>query len=240
MATIRLLKFGPAFGLPDASPFVCKLETYLRLTGQPYETVVGDVRKAPRGQFPVIEIDGKQLPDSTLVISELESRRPEKMDAHLGPKERATALAHKSMLEEYLYFGILFMRWSCDDGWAVFEPTIRQMMSKMGVPSIMTGMIARQARGYTTKRVRAQGMGRKPRAEVVSLCAEMVDAFAEELGDRPYFCGDKPTTYDATTYAWGLAVLCPAFDNEVRKHAASKRNLVSYVDRLKEAYWKDA
>lgn len=32
MPTIKLHKFGPAFGLPDASPFVVKLETYLRLT----------------------------------------------------------------------------------------------------------------------------------------------------------------------------------------------------------------
>jgi glutathione S-transferase len=236
---IRVHKFGPAFGLPDSSPFVCKMETYLRLTGQKYETVVGDVRKAPRGQLPVVEIEGKIMPDSTLVIDELESRRAEKMDAHLGPAERGRALAYKTMLEEYLYFGLVFMRWSCDDGWAVFDPSLRELLGKMGVPSFVRGMVAAQARKYTVTRIRSQGLGRKPRAEVVSLCTQMIDAFSGELGDRPYFCGDRPTTYDATAYAWGLGLLCPAFDNEVRKHTASKKNLVSYVDRIRDAYWKD-
>src|SRR5689334_6212303 len=59
---IKVHKFGPAFGLPDASPFVHKVETYLRLTDQKYETVNADVRKAPRSQLPYIEVDGKKIP----------------------------------------------------------------------------------------------------------------------------------------------------------------------------------
>jgi glutathione S-transferase len=237
MITVR--KFGPAFGLPDASPFVCKVETYLRLTGQKYETALGDVRKAPRQQLPVVDIDGKLFPDSTQIILELESRRPEKMDDQLGSKERAVALAFKSMLEEHLYFGLLFMRWTCDDGWTIFEPSLREMLGTMGVPSLMRGIVAKSARKFTVSRTATQGLGRKPRAEVVEICSQILDAASEELGDRPYFLGSRPTTYDATLYAFTLGALCPAFDNEVRKHAATKKNLVAYVDRVKAQYWKD-
>jgi glutathione S-transferase len=59
-----------------------------------------------------------------------------------------------------------------------------------------------------------------------------------QLSDGPYFCGDKPTTYDATVYAFAAGILCPAFDNEVRGHAETKPNLTSYANRLKEQYWK--
>ena len=45
------------------------------------------------------------------------------------------ALAFKSMLEEHLYFGVLFMRWASDEGWTVFEPSLREMLGKMGVPA---------------------------------------------------------------------------------------------------------
>src|SRR5580692_1652824 len=125
---IKLYKFGPAFGLPDGSPFVMKVETYLRLSGQKYETVVADVRKAPRQQLPYVDVDGKIIPDSTAIVDHLEAARAEKLDARLGAKERAVGLAFKSMLEEHLYFGVLFMRWKTEDGWAVFEPYLREAL----------------------------------------------------------------------------------------------------------------
>jgi hypothetical protein len=34
-------------------------------------------------------------------------------------------------------------------------------------------------------------------------------------------------------------VLCPAFDNEVLEHARTKKNLIAYVDRMKEKYWAE-
>jgi glutathione S-transferase len=236
---IKVHKFGPAFGLPDASPFVMKVETYLRMTNQPYETVTSDVRKAPRAQLPYVEIDGKIIPDSTSILEHLEASRADKLDAHLDERQHAVALAFKSMLEEYLYFGVLFMRWGTDEGWAVFEPQLRTMLGTMGVPSLLRGMISGQARKQVVGRTRSQGIGRKPRAEVVATCKKILDAFAIELGDRAYFCGDKLTTYDATAYAFAAGALCPAFDNEVRKHAAAKKNIVAYADRMKEKYWKE-
>jgi glutathione S-transferase len=236
---IHVHKFGPAFGLPDASPFVTKLETYLRIIGQKYETVTADVRKAPRAQLPFVDIDGQVIADSTAIVDHFEAVRPEKLDAHLDAGQRAVALAFKSMLEEHLYFGLLFMRWATDDGWAVFEPTLLEMLGTMGVPSLLRGMISSSARKQVINRTRTQGIGRQPRAELVGNCTKLIDALAEHLGERPYFCGDQPTTYDATVYAFVAGVLCPAFDNELRKHAATKANLVRYEQTMKERYWKE-
>jgi glutathione S-transferase len=236
---IQVHKFGPTFGLPDASPFVLKVETYLRMTDQKYEAVASDVRKAPRAQLPYVTIDGKVVPDSTEIIDHLEAARSQKLDAHLDDKERAVALAFKSMLEEHLYFGLLFMRWTTDDGWTVFDPAMREMLATMGVPSLMRGMVARSARKHVTTRTRTQGVGRMPRAQVVATCNKLVDALAVQMGDKAYVCGDKLTTYDATAYAFIAQVLCPAFANELQKHVAAKKNLVAYAQRMKDAYWKD-
>jgi glutathione S-transferase len=236
---IKVYKFGPAFGLPDASPFVTKVETYLRISGQTYETVTGDVRKAPRAQLPFVDVDGTVIPDSTAIVDYLEGARTDKLDAHLNAGQKAVALAFKSMLEEHLYFGLLYMRWATDDGWAVFDPTLREMLGKMGVPSLMRGVVSNSARKQVVGRTRTQGIGRQPRTEIVGTCTKILDALAEHLGERSYFCGDAPTTYDATVYAFTSGVLCPAFDNELRKHTASKNNLVAYADRMKVRYWKD-
>ncbi len=235
----KVHKFGPAFGLPDASPFVTKLETYLRITGQKYETVKGDVRKAPRGQLPLLEIDGALIPDTTAIIDRLEAARPDPLDRHLDARQWAVAVAFKSMLEEHLYFALLYMRWATDDGWAVFEPALREMLGTMGVPSFMRGMIAKRARKYTVERTRVQGIGRMPRTEVVATGSKLIDALSHQLGDKLYACGGEPTTFDATVYAFVSGALCAAFDNELRKHTAAKENIVAYAARMKEAYWKD-
>ena len=89
------------------------------------------------------------------------------------------------------------------------------------------------------ERAARQGIGRQPREEVAAAAIEIVDAFATHLGDRPYFCGDKPSTFDATAYAFASGLLCEAFDHEVHRHTKSKANLVAYQARLKEQYWKE-
>jgi glutathione S-transferase len=239
MATIKVHKFGPAFGLPDASPFVMKVETYLRLTGQPYETVTGDVRKAPRKQLPIITIDGEIVPDSSAIVARLESTRSEKLDAHLDDRQRATGRAFQSMLEEHLYFCVLYMRWATDEGWAVFEPSLRSMLGAMGVPGMLRGIVAGQARKFTVERTKTQGVGRQSRAEIVGAAKTILDAFSVQLGAGPFLLGDKPTTYDATAYAFAAGALCPAFDNEVRRHAVSKENLVAYEARVLDRCWKN-
>ena len=237
---IKVNKFGPAFGLPDASPFVHKVETYLRMTGQEYVEVVADVRKSPRGQLPYVDIDGKVIPDSTAIVDYLESKRPEKLDAHLSSMDRAIAQAFKSMLEEHLYFGMLYVRWTLDEGWAVWEPQLRAMFKLMGVPSLMHGMIAKKARSAVVERSERQGLGRQPREEVVRNCIRVIDAFAEKLETGTYVMGEKLTTLDATAYAFAAGTLCSAFPNELGKHAATKKSITSYADRMKNAYWKEA
>ncbi len=236
---IKLHKFGPMFGLPDASPFVMKVETYLRMTDQKYETLGADVRKAPRKMLPCVEIDGTIIPDSTEIIEHLEGRAKDKLDAHLSASDAATALAYKTMMEEHLYFGLLYMRWTADDGWAVFEQELRPMLKSFGVPGLMTGIVARSARKQTVGRTARQGLGRAPREGVVKVCNRIIDALAVHLGDRRYFCGDRPTTYDATAYAFVAGLLCPKFQNEVLEHTRSKKNLVEYEARMKDAYWKE-
>lgn len=234
---IKVHKYGPAFGLPDASPFVTKVETYLRLVGEPYETVIADVRKAPRKQLPCAEIGGELVPDSSNIIEAIERTRPQRLDAHLTEAERAVALAFKTMLEEHLYFAMLYLRWTTDAGWAVFQPQLRTMLAGMGVPRLLLGMICTKAREQVAGRVRSQGLGRRPHAEIVATGAHILDALSTQLGDRRFVCGDQPTTFDATTYAFVAGVLCPAFPNELHQHARGRANLVAYAGRMEQAYW---
>ncbi len=66
---ITLYEFPRIWGLPNASPFCLKLETYLRLAKIPYETkFVMNPKKAPKAKLPAIKIEDKKLGDSELII----------------------------------------------------------------------------------------------------------------------------------------------------------------------------
>ena len=60
---ITLYGSGPNFGLPDASPFVTKAETLLRMSKLPFEKALMSFPKAPR-KIPYIDDDGQLLGDS--------------------------------------------------------------------------------------------------------------------------------------------------------------------------------
>ena len=53
--SIELYQFAPAFGLPNASPFCMKMETWLRMAGLPFTIPAPNFShfgKAPKGKMP--------------------------------------------------------------------------------------------------------------------------------------------------------------------------------------------
>jgi len=117
---IKLYQFKPAFGLPNASPFCMKVENYLRMAGLQYEIAPHASHfKAPKGKLPYIEDGGKVVADSSFIIEYLKSTYGGALDAKLTPVENAQAVALKRMMEENLYWALVYSRWVEPQGWAV-------------------------------------------------------------------------------------------------------------------------
>ena len=95
MLTLHI--FGPAYGLPEGSPFGIKAIMLLKLAGLPFETKRSDLRKAPRRKLPVLDDDGEIIPDSTFIRMHLERKYKIDFDAALSPRERsATTVSNVS------------------------------------------------------------------------------------------------------------------------------------------------
>ena len=71
---ITLYTFGPAFGLPDPSPFVTKAEVLLKMAGLSYRTDTNGLSKAPKGKLPYIDDDGGRVADSTFIRWHIEKK----------------------------------------------------------------------------------------------------------------------------------------------------------------------
>jgi glutathione S-transferase len=231
---IKLYQFAPAFGLPNASPFCMKVETYLRMAGLPYEAVNDGLRvlKAPKGKLPFIDDDGVVVADSTFIVEHLQRRHGDPLDAGLGAAERAVATAFQRLFEENLYWAMVHSRWIDDAAW----PRTREaFFGTLPVP-LRWFVPALARRGLRTE-LRGHGMGRHAVAEIHAIACRDVTAVADFLGDKPFMMGAAPSTLDATAYAFLANLLWAPVDGPVQRHAAARPTLLAYCQRMKARYY---
>lgn len=232
--TLPLYGSMPAWGAPDFSPFVIKLETWLRFAGIPYERRNGNPVQAPKGKIPYVELDGKLMGDSQLILEELTRRHHVTLDDGLTPVEAATGRAVRRMMEEGGYFCTLRMRWLEPDGWELQYPAFKALF-----PAIVAPIAVPIIRSNVRKAAQAQGIGRHTRDEVVAMAVADLQAVEAILGDKPFLLGDAPRSVDATVYAFLTAIQTHPGTTPIHETARSAR-LLAYTQRIRERWWVDA
>ncbi len=232
MLTLQI--FGPAFGLPDPSPFAMKGEMLLKLAGVDYRTEVGDVRKAPKGKFPVL-IDGDTtVPDSTFIRFHLEDRHGIDFDKGLSARERGIAWSVEKMLEDSLYFAVMYERWAIDEN---FDRGPRTFFDV--IPAPLRGILVRVIRRQVNRNMWGQGMSRHSRADICRLAGRMLTSVSDVMGDNKYLMGSRACGADAAVFSFLASCLCPIFDSEVLTLTRSHKNLVEYNQRMMAEFYPD-
>jgi glutathione S-transferase len=231
---ITLFAFGPAFGLPDPSPFVTKAETLLKMAALCYRVELGDLRKAPKRKLPYIEDDGERIADSTFIRWHLERKYGFDFDRGLSLEQRGIAWAFEKLAEDHLYWLLVYARWVDDGNFAKGPNTFFRR-----VPAPVRAIVAATVRRQVRKNLHAQGIGRHSPVEIAMLAQRAIDAIADFLGGKPYFMGSEPTGIDATLFAFVANVLCPLFDTQIRAAAERHGNLKHYVGRMAARYYPD-
>ena len=236
MAMIRLFEIPPAGGLPSASPFCVKLEAYMRMAGLAYESVLlANPAKAPKGKLPYIEDGPKTVADSGLIIEYLKKEYGDPLDEKLTAGQWSVAHAFRRLLEESLYFAIVYSRWIDPVGWAVLKPELVRML-----PPVARWFVPGLARSSVRKSLHQQGIARHAPDEVYALGDADLSAIATFLADKPYMMGDSPTSLDASAYGMIASIVTMGIESRLKSHARSHENLIAYCDRMREAYFSDA
>jgi len=229
---ITLYNFGPAFGLPDPSPFVMKVETLLKMAKLPYRTDPTGFAKAPKGKIPYIDDDGTVVPDSTFIRWHIEKKYRIDFDQGLDAAQKATAWAFEKMAEDQLYWVGVNDRWMND---ANFRKGPVRFFDK--VPAPMRPFVIAMVRRKLRATLHGQGLGRHSPDEILALATRSIDAIADFLGDKPFFMGNEPTGADATMFAFACFVLCPHFESRWRSVAERRDNLRHYVGRMTARFY---
>ncbi len=227
---ITLFQFKPMFGLPNASPFCMKLETYLRLAGLSYDVVhVRDRPRSSTGKAPFVGIDGTMMTDSGLIIAHLERTHGHIVDGKLTLAQRAEALALQRLMEEHLYWVIVYMRWADPDTRGEWRPYLQELL---GLPSFVTPFVSRVAQGQVMKTLKAHGIGRHPPEGIWQMGGADIQALAHWLGTRPWAFGDQPTTTDACIAAFVGNILHTPWNSPLRTAALKHTSLVAHFERV--------
>jgi glutathione S-transferase len=230
---IRLHQFAPAFGLPNASPFCMKVETYLRMAGLPFELANdGDVFKAPKRKLPYIDDGGTLVADSSFIVEHLKARHGDPLDATLSASQRALATAFQRLFEENLYWAVVHSRWIEDAGW---QKTREAFFGTMPLP--LRWIVPSLARRGLRAELHGQGMGRHSAAEIHAIGCRDVTAVADFLADKAFMLGEQPCSLDATAHAFLANLLWAPVDSPIQRHARSRLTLEAYCQRMKARYF---
>jgi glutathione S-transferase len=226
--------FGPAFDLPDPSPFVLKSEVQLKMAGVPYRFESASPRSAPKGKIPFIQTGAHRIGDTTFIRAHIEKTHGFDFDKGLSAVERAQAWAIERMLEDHLYFALLKARWLDEENFAKGPAHFFDAL-----PEDVRDATRAQALEQTRQKLEGQGLGRHRDEEIAELGGRSLSALSALLGDKAYLFGDVPCGADATAFGMVASVLTPFFDSPLRKRAESYPNLVAYRDRMMRRYYPD-
>jgi glutathione S-transferase len=232
---IKLYQFAPAWGLPNGSSFCLKLETYLRMANLSYEVVSSsDLSKAPKGKMPYIEDNGQTIADSNFIIDYLTTTYGDRLDHHLNATEKAIALAMRRLIEENLYWVVVYSRWQEPANWE----TVKHAFFN-DLPPILRSLIPPLARKSITKSLYGHGMGRHSRTEIYQIGIQDTTALSNFLADKPFFMGEQPTSLDAVAYSYLANVLWTPIVSPIKEAAQNLPNLEAFCDRMKQRFYVD-
>ena len=228
-APVTLVQFPPVWGR-NISPFALKLEAWLKLADIPFEVRTSTrFGKAPKGKLPYIVDGGRAIGDSTLIIEHLKATRGIDPDEGLSAPERAQALALQRLIEEHLYFAVVYSRWLDEEGWPLFADAV---FGRLRQPFRRVGEF--WYREYVRKMLHLQGLGRHSRDEIYALARADLEAMAELLGDKPFFMGDRITTIDASAYGCLANILLIPLETELKRIAAGLPSLAAWCEAMEQ------
>jgi glutathione S-transferase len=221
------------WGLPSISPFCLKLEAYLRIVDIPFRTVIDATPfRGPKRKLPWIEHEGKKVGDSGFIIEYLECQFGCDPNTGLSAEERAIARSMQRLIEENLYWTLIYDRWMVEDNWRSFRNIV---LGKVPIP--IRQVIAPVARRGVRRQLEGHGIGRHSRDEIHAIGRKDIGAIADFLGDKPFLMGGTATEIDAIAYGFLANIVNVPIASPIKDHASKRTNLVNYVQRFQNRYF---
>jgi glutathione S-transferase len=230
---IKLFQFPPYFGLPNSSPFCMKVETYLRMVKLPFEIVkIHNPRPAPKGKLPYIEDNGLIISDSVFILDYLKEKYGDPLDIHLNEYQKAQSFALSRMLEDHLYWVMLYNRWIDETNWSITKNAF--FGKAKGFVRYVVPILYRKK---LIKDLHAQGLGRHSKEEIYAFGIKDLEVLHTFLMQNTFLLDKEPVSIDASAYAFLANILEPPQSSPLKEYATSKKRFIDYCASMKERFY---
>ena len=219
----------------EISPFCDKVRRILHVKGEPYEVrevppsrAVIDVRRINRiGKLPTIEDGSRLVADSTEIAYYLEERFPEPPLLPKHPLERALVHVLEDWADESLYFYEMTLRFALPHNRRRWLPVLTKYDSawfQRIAPFVMPLIFHR--------RVRTQGIGRKPTEAIIADVERHVRAIDGLVGDGQWLVGSALSLADIAVF---VQLFCIRGSDEGARVVAAYPRVAAWMDRVDAA-----
>ncbi len=229
---IEIHQYPPAFGLTSLSPFCIKVQAFCLITKIPFKSIVElNPMKGPKGKMPfIVNLKNQQyIADSSFILNFLfQNYDCSKIKDH---SEAPELYAFQKMIEESLYFAILYNRWVDSDNKSKVIDSFKGLFpSYIGKPflHLIRLNLIRQSKG--------QGIGRHSKEEVYGVAVKELRAIEKFLGTKTYFSGESISSIDTTVYAFLILILKQPLDSPMKEFILQSPNLLGYLEKIEGSF----
>ncbi|KAG7342987.1 glutathione S-transferase, C-terminal domain containing protein [Nitzschia inconspicua] len=233
-------EYHPGLGITDGSPYVARVECYLRLLKQDYTKRVSvDLSENPRSKLPFANVFGKMVDGSSNILSEID-RALGKEDGHsknnllLSIEQRNAAHLILRMFTGSLYWVRYAMNFLTETGREELKTELRRTTPGFLVPLVYPMVINSQVANLM-----GHGTARVPLMEIVEEGQADLRVLASLLrqSKTPYILGTtEPTVVDTDVYAFVSHLfydVTPSQMDWVVTIQDELLDLVLYIDRMR-------
>eukprot|EP00755_Sulcionema_specki_P003052 Sspe_Gene.119631::Locus_116091_Transcript_1_2_Confidence_0.400_Length_899::g.119631::m.119631 len=227
--TVHLFGYGEWGYGSDPSPFVVKLEAFLKLSGVDYKKVTG-LHMGPKHKMPWMAHKGKRIADSSICIDYLREHGlvTRDLDAGLSARQHAVGQAFQRLCEDHLYWVIVMHRWVESPGILMTTyPVLKD------IPAPLRGVVGHFLRNDLKNTCYRVGVARFSPDELRHRVGRDLSALREQIGEGKYLLGTSgPTSYDCVVYAFIAALVTTPFKGWLEDLAKEYTALVAYMERM--------
>ena len=234
---IKMYGHVPAWGIPDISPFVSKIDCYLRMVELPFELVLGDLNTAPTGKLPYIEDGDRTITDTSFILEYLKDTYGDPLDETLSGEQQAVALTFWRLMGESFYWTVVQARYRRDQDFKLYDPLWALFFGALEPEARRAAIL--DARERLLLEFYQSGRGRLSYAEAEHIGCREVAAVCAYLANKDYLFGPQPSSADAAVYAFFANLIYTPFPSGVTKYINAQPNIVAYMERISNAYYPD-
>ena len=168
-----------------------------------------------------------------MIIEHLTKTRDVKLDDGLAPKQLGLDQAIVALLEERIYWQLVYDRW-IGGGWPGISAAFFSSM-----PAIIQPFMRAFAKRMVRRQLWEQGTGRHAAEEVYAMASRDLGALAAIVGDGPYVHGETIKSIDCAVWGTLISLTQVELDTPMTRVARSHDNLVAYADRITQEHFCD-